>query len=66
MDSSSKACATCATALWLVILIGLFTGAPSATSAPQGWQPSAESRLRTRTLQARRTEPVRTELVSMR
>jgi hypothetical protein len=65
MDSPSKACAVCATALWLAVLVGLFTGAPSATSAPQGWQPSFASRVQPRSAQARRTDQVRTGLALM-
>ncbi|HEX8662476.1 MAG TPA: hypothetical protein VF744_00430 [Beijerinckiaceae bacterium] len=66
MDSPSKACAVCATALWLAVLVGLFTGAPSAVSAPQGWQPSFASRIQPRAVQARRTDPVRTGLALMK
>ena len=64
MNSPSQACAVCATALWLAVLVGLFTGAPSdASSAQQGWQPSAGSRIRPQVLQARRKDSVRTGLI---
>jgi hypothetical protein len=53
-----KACAVCATVIWIGLLVAAFTGAPgNATGA--GWQPSKSSRVFN---QASRPERGRREL----
>lgn len=42
MDSPTRACIVCATALWAGILVAGFSSVPEG---PNGWQPTANSKL---------------------